>query len=368
LNTIKTIKQEKAAIVAILALFLFIPLEHSLSLSFAGSIISFIIIFAVIIYCALSVAHHAEILAHKFGEPYGTLILTSSAVLVEIIIITIMMLSSANPELARDTIYSAVILDINGLLGIAAIIGGIKHGEQKYNIDSTNSYISMIIVAIGIAMVLPDFLPDSSLPTFEIFTIIIFVFLYVVFTRVQLKEHSYFFEFDYDKLQPVTIDPKPNNKNNNKAHNISGLYHAMTLIFYIIIIGVLAELLSVFMAENLKSLGLSVAIGAFIVALISASPELITAINAAVNNRMQTVVNIAVGASLATVLLTVPAILIVSKFLQIPINLGITAEQGLMLGLTMIVSIVNFNDGETNALEGFIHLILFVVFCYLLFV
>jgi len=128
---------------------------------------AFFAIFGVIIYLALSVAHHAEILAYKYGEPYGTLILTLSAVTVEIIMITIMMLNTHNPLLPRDTIYSAVMLDINGLLGLAAIIGGIKHGEQKYNVDSTNSYISMIIVSLGIAMVLPHFIPKENIGNFE---------------------------------------------------------------------------------------------------------------------------------------------------------------------------------------------------------
>ena len=110
-----------------------------------GNLIGFGILFAVIIYSAMSVAHHAEMLAEKFGEPYGTLILTMSAVIVEIVIIVIMMSHAQSPELARDTIYAAVMLDINGLLGIAAIIGGIKYGEQPYNVDSSNSYLSMLL-------------------------------------------------------------------------------------------------------------------------------------------------------------------------------------------------------------------------------
>ncbi|MBT8347921.1 MAG: calcium:proton antiporter, partial [Sulfurovum sp.] len=104
------------------------------------------------------------------------------------------------------------------------------------------------------------------------------------------------------------------------------------------------------------------------VAVISAAPELITAVRAALDNRMQTVVNIALGASLATILLTVPAVILVTRYMGMDINLAITPVQGVMLGLTLLVSIVNFNDGETNMLEGFLHVILFVVFVYLLFI
>lgn len=145
-------------------------------------------------------------------------------------------------------------------------------------------------------------------------------------------------------------------------------YHAGILAFSIIMIGLLSEVLAVFMSNNLETLGLPLALGAFSVALISASPELITAIRAASNNNMQTVVNIAVGASLATVLMTIPAILIVSKIMGMDIDLAITPVQGIMLGLTILAGIIHFNDGETNMLEGFVHLVIFIVFFFLMFV
>jgi len=122
------------------------------------------------------------------------------------------------------------------------------------------------------------------------------------------------------------------------------------------------------MGNTLTAFGLPLAIGAVGVALISASPELIVAVRAALDNRMQTVVNIALGASLATILLTIPAVILVSYFMGMDLELAITPVQGVMLGLTLLVSIVNFNDGETNVLEGFLHFILFIVFAFLLFV
>jgi Ca2+:H+ antiporter len=323
-----------------------------------GNILGFIVIFGVIIYSALNVAHHAEILAHKYGEPYGTLILTSSAVIVEILIIVIMMMHSNDPTLARDTIYSAVMLDINGLLGFAAVIGGIKHGEQQYNIDSTNSYMSMILVSIGIAMVLPHFIASESMNLYMNFTIVMFILLYAIFTRIQLKEHRYFFEYKSDK----------HTHNDKDKSSINGAYHGSILAISVIMIGLLSEILAVFMSNNLEALGLPLALGAFSVALISASPELITAIRAASNNNMQTVVNIAVGASLATVLLTIPSILIVGKLIGLEIDLAITPIQGIMLGLTILAGIIHFNDGETNMLEGFVHLVIFIVFFFLMFV
>ena len=335
--------------------------EHTLVQSTAGNLIGFGILFIVIIYAAMSVAHHAEMLAEKFGEPYGTLILTMSAVIVEIIIIVIMMMHADNPELARDTIYSAVMLDINGLLGLAAIIGGLKYGEQPYNVDSSNSYLSMLLTAIGIAMVLPEFIDPVYHSKFMMFNVVVFIFLYIIFTRVQLKSHKYFFEYKENTGCKEGEECAPH-------HDINAWYHAVNLVISIIVIGILAEILSVFMGNTLDTFGLPMAIGAVGVAVISAAPELITAVRAAVDNRMQTVINIALGASLATVLLTIPAVIIVSKYLGMELNLSLTPVQTMMIALTLLVSMVNFNDGETNMLEGFLHFILFIVFVFLLFV
>jgi Ca2+:H+ antiporter len=356
---LKDISKEYALFVTLVSLVIFSIYEHTLAHSSMGNIAGFVVLFTIIIYASLSVAHHAELLAEKFGEPYGTLILTMSAVTVEVMIIAIMMLHSHNPTLARDTIYSAIMLDINGLLGMAAIIGGIKFGEQAYNVDSSNSYLSMLIVAIGIAMVLPHFIGDTHISMFMIFLVIVFILLYLMFTKIQLKNHKYFFEYTQDG----------ESLNHSSSHDeINAWYHAILLVVYIVMIGFLSEILSVFMNNNLQELGLPLALGAVGVAVISASPELIVAFRAALDNRMQTVINIALGASLATILLTVPSVIVISMIAGLNIELAITPVQGLLLALTLLVSMVNFNDGETNMLEGFLHFILFIVFAFVLFV
>jgi len=362
MQVLKDFSKEYSLFFAIITFFVIHHFEHTLVQSTGGNLLGFGILFSVIIYAAMSVAHHAEMLAEKFGEPYGTLILTFSAVVVEIVIIVIMMLHAENPTLARDTIYSAIMLDINGLLGLAAIIGGIKYGEQPYNVDSSNSYLSMLLVAIGIAMVLPHFIEMESTNTYLLFTVISFVLLYITFTRIQLKSHKYFFEYKHSKGM------SDEGEHYETHGEINGWYHAANLVIYIVAIGALAEVLSVFMGNTLATFELPFAIGAVGVALISASPELIVAVRAALDNRMQTVINIALGASLATILLTIPAVIIVSHFTGMELTLAITPEQGVMLGLTLLVSIVNFNDGETNVLEGFLHFILFIMFAFLLFV
>jgi Ca2+:H+ antiporter len=218
----------------------------------------------------------------------------------------------------------------------------------------------MLLVAIGIAMILPEFLDSQYHLRFMMFNVVVFVALYAIFTRVQLLSHRYFFEYkNSDECE------------GNECHHsddINPWYHSAILVLSIVLIGVLAEMLSLFMNHTLEHFGMPLAIGAVMVAVISAAPELITAIRAAVDNRMQTVINIALGASLATVLLTIPAVIVVAYMMDMELNLSLTPIQTMMISLTLLVSMVNFNDGETNVLEGFLHFILFVVFCFLLFV
>jgi Ca2+:H+ antiporter len=362
MQILKDFSKEYSLFLAIITYFVITHFEHTLVQTTVGNLIGFGILFVVIMYAAMSVAHHAEMLAEKFGEPYGTLILTISAVIVEIVIIVIMMLHEHNPVLARDTIYAAIMLDINALLGIAAIIGGIKYGEQPYNVDSSNSYLSMLLVALGIAMVVPHFIDAAHVDMYMMFNVVMFVLLYITFTKIQLSSHKYFFEYNAKE----TVECKKGE--NCEVHEINGWFHGINLVLAIIAIGMLSEILAIFMGNTLQTYGLPIAIGAVGVAVISAAPELITAVRAAIDNRMQTVINIALGASLATVLLTIPAVILVTRYMDMGLDLAVTPVQGVMLGLTLLVSIVNFNDGETNVLEGFLHVILFIVFAFLLFV
>ncbi|HEY0720293.1 MAG TPA: calcium:proton antiporter [Gammaproteobacteria bacterium] len=353
--------EEKALAIALAGAVLAYSLEHTLlHMGLLAVGLTFLAIFAVILVATFRVAHHAEVLAHKYGEPYGTLILTGSAVTVEVLMLVILIQSGSSPTLVRDTIYAALMLDINGILGIAAIIGGIRHGEQKYNVDSSNSYISMILVAVGIGMVLPDFIGAESIKAYSIFNIVAMLLMYAVFTRIQTVNHRYFFEYSYHK---GSSEPSPH----ESAHSPSGAWHGGLLFVYVALIGVLAEVLSVFLNAGIEATGLPLALAAVAVALISASPEILTAIRAAHEDRMQTVVNIALGASLATVLMTIPLVESVALFSGIDIVMGLTPLQGGMILLTMMVAMINFNDGETNALEGLVHLVLFAAFVTLLF-
>ena len=353
-----SLKQEKFMLLALLAAIAAYPLEHWMLNSGQGvALLGGVVLIAFIVIASMRVAHHAEQLAEKVGDPYGTMILTLAAVLVEVVILAIMMSNEPSPTLVRDTIYSAVMLDINGILGLAALMGGIKHGEQSYNDDSARSYSVMILTAMGVSMVVPEFIPEADWKIYSAFTIGAMVVLYTLFLRMQVGPHSYFFSYNYPE--------KRGKKPLDEAPSVNLAFSIGTLVFGVIVIGALAEVMSKTLDLGLEGTGAPPVITAIVVAAISAAPEILTALRAALANRMQSVVNIALGASLSTVILTVPVMEAMALYTGQPFQMAMTPVQTVMVFITLIVSAINLNDGETNAIEGMTHFVLFATFIML---
>ena len=354
------LKDEKLLLIAILAVAIAYPIEHVLLHSGQGvALISALVLVGAIICASMRVAHHAELLAHRVGDPYGTMILTLAAVLVEVVVLAIMMSNEASPTLVRDTIYSAVMLDINGILGLAALMGGIKHGEQPYNDDSAKSYSVMILTAMGISMVVPEFVPEGSWKAYSAFTIVMMIMLYALFLRMQVGPHSYFFSYSYPEKRRANAQEE---EHDSKTLSIS------LLVVGVIVIGALAEVMSKALDLGLEGTGAPPVLAALLVAGISAAPEILTALRAAMANRMQSVVNIALGASLSTVILTVPVMEGIALYTGQPFLMAMTPIQSVMVFITLIVAAINLNDGETNAIEGMTHFALFATFLMLTFI
>lgn len=348
----KLLRFELPIAIALIVLGLGITLEHG-AVEQGGTVLwgLLLVILAAIIGVAFRIAHHAEVLALRFGEPYGTLILTLAAVSVEVVILVVLLSGEPNPTLARDTVFAAVMFDINGILGLAAIVGGLKHGSSKYNVDSANSFIAMLLVAIGVGMFIPDFVPEEKWQIYSAFSIGIMGIMYMAFLRLQTVEHRRFFEYSAETDEEA----------HDLTHSPNAL-HIGVMLAAIVLVGLLSEVLSVLLDAGLAGSDLPKAIPAVLVALISASPEILTALKAAQNNRMQTTVNIALGASLATVLLTLPVIEAIALFSGERIDMALTPIQGGMLLLTFLTVMNNLHDGETNAIEGISHFVLFAAF------
>lgn len=355
-----SLKQEKFMLLALIAAIAAYPLEHwMLHSGQMVALLAGLALIAFIVMASMRVAHHAEQLAEKVGDPYGTMILTLAAVLVEVVILAIMMSNEPSPTLVRDTIYSAVMLDINGILGLAALMGGIKHGEQSYNDDSARTYSVMILTAMGVSMVVPEFIPRGDWKIYSAFTIGAMVVLYTLFLRMQVGPHSYFFSYSYPEKRRKQVPADA------EAPPVSLAFSIGTLVFGVVVIGALAEVMSKTLDLGLEGTGAPPVVTAIVVAAISAAPEILTALRAALANRMQSVVNIALGASLSTVILTVPVMEAMALYTGQPFQMAMTPVQTVMVFITLIVSAINLNDGETNAIEGMTHFVLFATFIML---
>jgi Ca2+:H+ antiporter len=292
------------------------------------------------------------------------MILTLSAVTVEIIMIATMMLhGDADPSIARDTIYSTLMILLNGLTGLIMLIGGIKYGEQKYNIKSTNSFFSMIIGIIGIGLFLPLAIPLERSTFYETFLVFVCILMYIFFLRMQSKEHNYYFKFE--STQKNLTGNKvllPDKKNINSVYNFTMLLAAIAAI------SILAEGLSIFVDDGIDKLHLPPGAAGLLIAIIIVSPEALTAIRAGLHDDMQRVVNISLGSMLSTVSLTIPAVLIVGLLISQDVQLGLTPIQSAMVITSLLVGMLTSKDGESNALQGFIHFMLFITFVFLIFV
>jgi len=324
-----------------------------------------VLIFGVVVYAAIGVVRHAELLAEKYGEPYGTLILTLSAVTVEVVMLTTMVLHlDNNPTLARDTIFATVMILVNGLIGLSLLIGGIRYGEQRYNVKSSKAFLTMLFALTGLGLFLPDALTPAQEPRLEVFLVFASLLLYAFFLHIQTRKHTHFFVFD-----------SASNAHTSSGHGsragsrdeISGAYHAIMLLVTIVALSVLVEYLSVALDDTMDVLHFPAQIPALVVAIIITSPESLAAIRAALQNDMQRTFNIALGSALSTVALTIPAVLVISFLAGREIVLGLTPLQASLMIISLLVASITEADGSTSALEGLVQLVLFGSFVVVVF-
>ena len=322
-------------------------------------------LFAVILWCAISVVRHADCLAIKFGEPYGTLILTLSAISIEVTMISMAMLHGANnPALGRDAIFAVIMIALGGFVGLCLSLGGLRYREQRYNLQGVNSYLNVIMALAVLGLVLPNFTTSTSGPTFsgtqKIFLAVLSLSLYGIFLLIQTLRHSQYFT----ESQDVVI------KSASAPHHLqvrSTPYHAGMLVIYLIVVVLLAEKFAIPLDNSIEQFGMPQAFGGAIIAALVLAPEALGAIHATLNNQLQRSVNILLGSVLATIGLTIPAVLTISLITKRPIILGVEGGNLPLLLLTLGASIVTFTSGKTNVLQGCVHLLLFAVFLLLIF-
>jgi len=328
-------------------------------------VVVFLWLFAVILWSAVSVARHADCLAIKLGEPYGTLILTLSAITIEVVMISTAMLHGANnPTLGRDAIFAVVMIALNGFVGLSLLIGGLRHREQYYNLQGVNSYLNVIMTLAVLGLVLPNFTTTTGGPTFsteqQIFLIVVTLFLYAIFLLIQTMRHrGYFMESEQAGIAGIP--------DHHSLHVQSTAFHASMLLLYLIVVILLAEKFAIPLDNSMEKFGLPQAFGGAMIAALVLTPEGIGAVQATLRNQLQRSINILLGSVLATIGLTIPAVLTISLITKRPVTLGVQGGNLPLLLLTLAVSVVTFTSRKTNILQGCVHLLLFAVFVLLIF-
>lgn len=346
---LKLLKETESIQFGFVFSILIMAMEHMLLSNNFASIATLFTLMALIIYAALSVAHSAEKLASVLGAAKGMLILTFSAVMVEVVVIVMMLLSGSDSSIVKDTIFYAIILDVSGIVGLSMYFGGRKHQIQGFNFNSTNYYILAIIFVISMSMILPSFLQNQNIvitKDFYIYEIVILLLIGVFLYKQMLGDHKDFFVHDNGEKEET-----------EEEHDVNLIKYSSILAANIVVIGFLSELLGVFVNPQIEAFGLPTSVAAILVAIISASPELITALKAARNNQMQIPINIAFGASFATAVFTILVLQSLALFGFFQFSLAISTLQIMFLGLLLLMLVFIFNDDKSHKGEGFFLLI-----------
>jgi len=318
-----------------------------------------------LILSVMSAVHHSEIIAERVGEPYGTIILAISITVIEVSIIVSLMMTEGTEaaSLARDTVYAATMLILNGIIGLCLLIGGLKHYEQNFSASSVTIALVSLVSIIVFTLVFPTFTKSVEGSYYStpqlVFASIACVVIYGSFLFAQTRRYRQYF---------LTVDTDENEEVAEPIHITNKVFYT-SLIFLILSLGIvvlLAKTLSptiesIIVGNNLpKSL-----VGVFI-AVIILLPEAIAAIIAARKNRLQTSINLALGSALASIGLTIPAVAIVCIMMEMPIILGLDITSIVLLGLSVFTVMLSLSSGKSNIIYGVVLLVNLFAFVFLM--
>jgi Ca2+:H+ antiporter len=324
------------------------------------SIVLFVWILGVILWCAFGVIVAADHLAEMLGEPFGTLILTFSIVAIEVMLISSVMLGGDAPTVGRDTMFAVMMIVLNGVVGLSLVIGGLKHHEQGYSLPGASAFLSVIIPLGTIALIMPAVTSSTDAATLTTTQAVVFagatIVLYVIFLVIQTGRHRDLFvhgasdEHEVEELNARTITK----------------WVALLLAAAVPIV-LLSKNLDKVVKTGIEALGAPVALSGILIALIVFTPEGISALKAAYKNQLQRTVNLCLGACLSTLGLTLPAVLIIGLITGQQVILGLDQTGVVLVALTLLLSVVTFSGPRTTVLEGAVHLLVFFIYIVLVF-
>ncbi|MGV1964196.1 calcium:proton antiporter [Agrobacterium sp. 22-222-1] len=317
---------------------------------------------ALVLCTVFAVLHHAETIAHRLREPYGMLVLTLAVTCIEVSIIVSMMLHGENnPTLARESIFSTIMIVCSGVVGIAITLGAIRHKKQEIKTQGVSAFLSVLIALTGLTMVLPNYTLSAGSGTFTsfqlLFAALLSFLLYASFLFAQGKGQK---EDFIQSLAEEQIDIP-------ETH-FSVPEHLVLLIGGLVGIVLLTEFVASGVEDGLAYLNVpqkDAIVGAMI-ALVILLPEAISAIKASLNNQLQRSLNIALGSACATIGLTIPAVAVASLILSRPLTLGLEHGDIVLIFMALATGVVSFGTGRTTLLTGLSHLVVFVAYLMLI--
>jgi Ca2+:H+ antiporter len=315
----------------------------------------------VLIATVFAAVHHAEVIAHRVGEPFGTLILALAVTVIETALIVSVMLSAPVEKagLARDTVFAAVMIVCNGIVGLCLLLGGARHGEQGFQIQGASAALAVLVALVSLALILPNYVAPELGPLYGpaqlVFAGFVSLVLYGSFVFIQTGRHRDYF-LPVDTGNEETHAPPPT----NQAAAVSSV---LLLVSLVAIVG-LAKVLTPTVEFGVAQLNVPKAVVGVIIALLVLLPESLAAVRAALGNRLQTSLNLALGSALATIGLTIPAVAAVSIVMGQPLALGLDAKDQALLAVTLLLSAITLATGRTTVLQGVVHIVIFAAFLF----
>ncbi|MCK6487244.1 MAG: ionic transporter y4hA [Planctomycetes bacterium] len=316
-----------------------------------------------LIAAVLAAVHHAEVVAHRVGEPFGTLVLALAITVIEVALILSVMVGGdpAQAGLARDTIYATVMIICNGVVGLCLLVGALRHHQQAFRVDGTHAAFAALIALSGLTLVLPSFTTSSAGPTYSpaqlAFAAGASLTLWAVFVFGQTVRHR-------DYFLPVGAEGEADAHAERPSVRRAWASLGLLVATLVAVVG-LAKVLSPLIERAVAAAGAPRAVIGIAIAMLVLLPETWAAIRAALANRLQTSLNLAYGSALASIGLTIPAVAGAALVLGLPLELGLDAKAQVTLLISVLVGTMTMASGRTNLIQGAVHLVLFAAFLFL---
>jgi Ca2+:H+ antiporter len=315
--------------------------------------------YLVLVGTVFAAVHHAEVIAHRIGEPFGSLVLAISVTVIEVSLIIAVMVGApyAKAGLARDTVYAAVMIVCNGIVGLSLLFGGVRHHEQGFQLQGASAALAVLAALTTLTLILPNVTISAPGPEFSkpqlLFAGIVSLVLYAAFVFVQTVRHRDYFLPPYHDDQDAHGAPL--------KYSVAAL-SLLLLVAALVAVVALAKLLTPNLEMVIARLNAPKAVVGIIIAMLVLMPEGLAALRAARANKLQTCLNLALGSALASIGLTIPAVAAVTLAMGLPLQLGLGAKDEVLLALTLFLGAITLGTGRTTILQGIVHLVIFAAF------